>query len=135
MHSAIALVLVIGGPLLGVAFVVWIVFRYLRILRARDMTLHYRAESEPSGRRLTDVTLAVNGIRTRRRATLVIGPDGLFVRASIPSQPFLVPWSELGTARASRILGRRAIELPIGQPELGSIRVLPEAYEAMRPFL
>lgn len=50
MHSAIELVLVIGGPLLGVAFVVWMVFRYLRILGARDMaSTTTRNPSRPVG--------------------------------------------------------------------------------------
>jgi len=135
MDIAILVVVLVACVLGGAGLAIWLVLKILRSLGGNSLARGYAAAAEPLGRRFTGQTIAIGAVRHRLSGTVVIGPAGLYCKGAIVSQPALIPWADVRSARDSRIFLKPAVELSIGNPEVGTITVYPELFEPMRPYL
>ena len=135
MDIAIFVVVLVASVLGGAGLVIWLVLKILRGLGGNSLARGYAAAAEPPGRRFTGQTIAIGAVRHRLSGTVVIGPAGLYVRGAIVSRPALIPWPDVRSARDARIFQRQAVELSIGNPEVGTVTVYPDLFEPMRPYL
>ncbi len=70
--------------------------------------------------------------------TIVVAADGLWLQARPPAQgtqaAILVPWTEIGAVRPTRLYWRRAVCLSCGEPAAGVITVWQPVWDAAGPL-
>jgi hypothetical protein len=128
---AALVVCVLGGS----GLVIWLVLRILGGLGGNCLAGRYAVAAAPQGLAFTGQTIAIGAVRLRHSGTVVIGPAGLYVKGAIVARPALIPWSDVRAVRQSKIYQRPAVELSIGEPEVGTVTVYPDLFAAMRPYL
>lgn len=127
--------MLLAGAAVFAGLVICFVLKILRSLGSPGLSSRYPASSEPQGQRYAGQTIAIGAVRHRLSGTLVIAQAGLYVKGAIASQPSFIPWDEIRSVRESRIFQKRAVELSIGDPEVGTVTLYPELFESIRPHL
>jgi len=99
----------------------------------------FPAPGAPEGRVLRGQTAQFGAVRYSRCVTLAVEDGGLFLQVVSRSlgrhRPLLVPWDEVRATYPSRIRVFRAVELVVGSPQVGSVRVMPGVYAEFRSRL
>ena len=111
---------------------------FARVSGLNELAERYPATQIPGGTFRTKQTVQVGIVRYRRCVTVGISPEGLYlwVRPPLGRQAKLqIPWDEVKQVSESRVFGRRGMQLSIGDPEIGEIRVYRELFESMRAYL
>jgi hypothetical protein len=96
---------------------------------------HYATNIEPAGQRFTHQTIRFGVVRFRNCVTVIIGPAGLYLRTWVATQPLLVPWSAMLTARGTMLYLKPAVELVTNAPGNPCFTVPAYLFEPMRPYL
>lgn len=111
---------------------------FARLSGLRRLAERYGVSDVPEGDHWTHRTVQLGPVRYRRCVDVTIGPAGLFlwVRPPMGTQAkLLVPWREIAVSGPARLYWLAAERLAIGQPELGSLTVYRDLYDAMAPYL
>jgi hypothetical protein len=90
---------------------------------------------EPAGQRFGNQTIAIGGMRFRHCASAVVGPAGLYLKPWLAVPGVLIPWREIRVERQTEIYRQPAVELAVGAPVAGRIRVFPDLYASFQPYL
>jgi hypothetical protein len=107
------------------------------------LTQRYGSNTEPQGTKLELQTIKVGVVRWRWCVTVVLSPQGMYLRAATgPAAllgrlpPVIVPWLEFKKPRKGHLYpGWRAIEMSIGEPELVPITLPSALYQQMIGYL
>ncbi len=91
----------------------------------------------PSGARWTVQTIGVGTIRYRNCVDVAVSAEGLYLWVRPPlltKARLLIPWDDIVATQPARLYSRPAVRLVIGDPEVGTIRLYRELYEAILPL-
>ncbi len=97
----------------------------------------YPVTHEPEGQTFTKQTVQVGAARWKNCVTVGVGPQGLYLavrRMLTRYPPILVPWDEIKGIQETKLYWQRAIQLSVGDPQVGTITVLTKLFEAIQPF-
>jgi hypothetical protein len=124
---------------LGVGLMGGLVFLVIRSLTRNAgggwsvMRRQFAIDHEPTGQKFTWQSVQVGAVVGKNSTTVIIGPEGLYLRAPMLGA-MLVPWSAIRGAAPTRLYWRDAVVLKVGDPP-SSVTVYRAVYEAMRPYL
>lgn len=79
-------------------------------------------------------TIGVGAIRYRSCVDIAAGDEGLYLWVHPPmlaQAKLLIPWGDIAATEPAHLYGRPAVQLTIGEPEVGTIRLYRELYEAI----
>jgi len=111
---------------------------FARISGLTALAKHYPALSRPEGVERARQTVKVGVVRYRRCVTLVVSSSGLYlwVRPVLSRYTsVLIPWREVREILPTRLYGRRAVRLSIGNPEVGAVIVYEALFKVIQPHL
>lgn len=98
----------------------------------------YPAAQIPAGTLRHKQTVQIGVVRYRRCVTVGIGPAGLYLWVQPPlgkQAQVQIPWREVKKTGKTKVFGRQGMQLSIGEPEIGDIRVYRELFRSMETFL
>jgi len=99
---------------------------------------HYPATERPEGVERFKQTVKIGAVRYRSCVMVTVGPQGFYLWVRPPlgrSLAVLIPWDEVREIQRTRLYGRRAMRLSIGNPVVGTVTVYEELFRLMVPYL
>jgi hypothetical protein len=110
--------------------------------RWSELTKKYATRAKPIGQKHIMQTIKVGAVRWRFCVTAVFSQQGIYLQIGArPSiifgklQPVLIPWSEFKNPRRGWLyLGWQAVELSVGEPEIGVITFPLNFYHKMQEY-
>jgi hypothetical protein len=139
--SIVLLVLACTALLLAVVFVS--VRLMGSMLKRRSgyarLAARYPAAGRPDDGIQRGQTVQFGDVRYTRCASVGVTDEGLYLEVVSRSlgrhRPMLLPWDEVRATYPSHLRLREAVELVVGAPRVGSLRVLPALYAEFRARL
>jgi len=103
-----------------------------------ELAKRYPAQELPAGQEFTWQTIRVGIVRYRHAARVIVTPQGLGLSLQLKVTklpPLFIPWEEIKGTQKTRLYGRQAVRLSIGEPPGSKIVVYTKLFEAMSPYL
>ena len=135
--TAALFVLLILAIVAGGFVVLFLILRTVLSGRGRGGVLaqRYPASGEPPGQNLRRQTITIGLTQYRNSATVIVSPAGFYCKPWFAVAAFLVPWTEIRSVRSAMLYLQPAMELSVGSPEVAAIRIRPQVFALMRPYL
>jgi hypothetical protein len=102
------------------------------------LVARYPAARRPEGMERAKQTVRIGAVRYRGCVTVSIGSQGLHlcVRPTLGGcAPVLIPWSEVKGIQETRLYSRRAMQLSVGSPKVGTVTVYEGLFKLMQSHL
>lgn len=98
----------------------------------------FSAVQLPDDTALTKQTLQIGSVRFRSCVSVHFYEKGFFFWVCTVFRKYpkiFIPWNEFKSIQEAKIYGRRAMELSIGTPAIGSIRIPMEIFSNIKTYL
>ena len=137
--TASSVAVIVLRVLAGLTLILLSVLGLFRLLVSMSgwyaLAARYRTDGRPDGESLHRQSLMVGKVRFRRCATVVTAAEGLYLAIPLGETGLLIPWAELKPLRRRRAHGRAAVQLQIGEPQVGILTVAPALFARIEPHV
>lgn len=122
-----------------VCFVVILQRIFINSGKLSELMGSYPAENQPQGMVLKKQTIGLGrSIRFRKCVRVCISQEGLYLAFKVifgKEMAFLIPWSAITHVVETQLYGLNALSFSVGLPTITSIKVYPEIFAEIKPFL
>lgn len=97
----------------------------------------YSTGNVPEGEKLTNRTLQIGAVRYRKCVAVNIDAQGFYFRIRMVFGKYpqiFIPWKAFRNIQETKIYGKRAQQLSIGDPPVGTIRIPEEIFNKMKGY-
>jgi hypothetical protein len=111
---------------------------FTKISGLSKIIAQYPALESPQSRALERQTIQIGAVRFRKCVRVNIDTNGFYfcIHTVFRKYPqVFIPWEEVGSIKESKIYGKRAQQLSIGEPPVGTIRIPQLIFTKMKNYL
>ena len=111
---------------------------FARVSGLNNLVEHYPVTEVPEEVGLLKQTVMIGIVRYRACVAVGVDTKGLYLDVNpilSKSIKLLIPWGEIKQTCKSKLYGRRAVCLSIGDPKIGKITVYDGLFASMKEYL